>query len=170
MFTKSLRCRQFPALSIDPCEVLREAGASIGAKPRVAASPGSGVWGRGARGRRLPWVRSSPEPSPCSEACGGGIFGAMHVGRQGGSAQSWGPNPEQDLWVQDPHGDPPGSKRRCRAGEVGLANPAPKRSGFSSKERKGGGLKTKEAIYWQADSPGKSDIKVKNRRLRKGES
>lgn len=100
----------------------------------------------------------------------GGIFGAMHLGRQRGSAQSWGPNPEQDLWVQDPHGDPPGSKRRCRAGEVGLANPAPKRSGFSSKERKGGGLKTKEAIYWQADSPGKSDIKVKNRRLRKGES
>lgn len=74
MFTKSLRCRQFPALSIDPCEVLREAGASIGAKPRVAASPGSGVRGRGARGRRLPWVRSSPEPSPCSEACGGNFW------------------------------------------------------------------------------------------------
>lgn len=43
----SLRCRQFPALSIDPCEVLREAGASIGAKPRAAArpkaSPGRGM-------------------------------------------------------------------------------------------------------------------------------
>ena len=35
----SLRCRQFPALSIDPCEVLREAGASIGAKPWAAARP-----------------------------------------------------------------------------------------------------------------------------------
>lgn len=42
----SLRCRQFPALSIDPFEVLREAGASIGAKPWAAARPKSSP-GRG---------------------------------------------------------------------------------------------------------------------------
>lgn len=40
------RCRQFPALSIDPCEVLKEAGASIGAKPELSEArgfPGKGV-------------------------------------------------------------------------------------------------------------------------------
>lgn len=58
----SLRCRQFPALSIDPCEVLREAGASIGAKPWAAARPkaflGRGMQdpasGAGSQSRNVP--------------------------------------------------------------------------------------------------------------------
>lgn len=64
----SLRCRQFPALSIDPCKVLREAGASIGAKPWAAARPKASL-GRGMRDPALGDGSQGEELDPSWHRC-----------------------------------------------------------------------------------------------------